>query len=220
MTATMWCQQHIKLSSECTKWTFQQYQQHIYACGLSPGSAASPAQYAKRQESQLNFTDGFVPLSLTQNISLKLQQLSHESQVWRDDVTPLLDEVERLIQPDTLSVHEVGQTDGGWAGYTCLTVHQHPSTALLHRVYMWKRKRKRQKQEEQSAYRASFHIGGNVLRTDSTESWAKRAVTPEMSVQSLVTAIMEVPLNQIPPSPELNCRRKAGQNKLIKTIRC
>lgn len=85
---------------------------------------------------------------------------------------------------------------------------------------MWKRKRKRQKQEEQSAYRASFHIGGNVLRTDSTESWAKRAVTPEMSVQSLVTAIMEVPLNQIPPSPELNCRRKAGQNKLIKTIRC
>lgn len=70
-------------------------------------------QYAKRQESQLNFTDGFVPLSLTQNISLKLQQLSHESQVWRDDVTPLLDEVERLVQPDTLSVHEVGQTDGG-----------------------------------------------------------------------------------------------------------
>lgn len=70
--------------------------------------------------------------SLTENIGLKLQQLSHEGQVGGDDVTPLLHKVKGLIQPDTPRVHEVGQTDGGRAGDTCLAMHQHPTTTLLH----------------------------------------------------------------------------------------
>lgn len=70
--------------------------------------------------------------SLTEHICLKLQQLTHEGQVWRNDLTSLLHKVKGLIQPDALRVHEVGQTDGGRARDTCLAVHQHPTTALLH----------------------------------------------------------------------------------------
>lgn len=51
--------------------------------------------------------------ALAENVNLVLQQLPHEGQVGRDDVTPLLHKVESLIQPETLRVHEVGQTDGG-----------------------------------------------------------------------------------------------------------
>ena len=46
--------------------------------------------------------------SLTENVSLKLQQLSHKSQIGGDDLTPLLHKVEGLVQPNTLRVHEVG----------------------------------------------------------------------------------------------------------------
>lgn len=51
--------------------------------------------------------------SLTEDVCLKLQQLSHKRQIWGDDVTPLLDKVEGLVQADTLRVHEVSQADGG-----------------------------------------------------------------------------------------------------------
>lgn len=82
----------------------------------------------------------FLPLhrsglsSLTEHVSLKLQQLPHESQVRGDDVTPLLHKVEGLIQFDALRVHEVGQADGRWAGDTGLTMYQYPTTTLFHRV--------------------------------------------------------------------------------------
>lgn len=69
---------------------------------------------------------------LTENVSLKLQQLSHEGQVRGDDVTPLLHKVKGLIQLDALCVYEVSQTDGGRARDTCLAMHQHPTTTLLH----------------------------------------------------------------------------------------
>lgn len=72
--------------------------------------------------------------STTQDVGLKLQQLPHEGQVGGDDLTPLLYKVKGLVQFDTLSVHQVGQTDGSRAGDTCLTVYQHPASALLHRV--------------------------------------------------------------------------------------
>lgn len=51
--------------------------------------------------------------ALAENVNLVLQQLPHEGQVGGDDVTPLLHEVESLIQSETLRVHEVGQADGG-----------------------------------------------------------------------------------------------------------
>lgn len=69
---------------------------------------------------------------MAEHVSLKLQQLSHEGQVGGDDLTPLLHKVKGLIQLDTLRVHEVGQTYGGRAGDTCLAMHQHPTTTLLH----------------------------------------------------------------------------------------
>lgn len=77
--------------------------------------------------------------STTEDVGLKLQQLAHEGQVGGDDLTPLLYKVKGLIQFDTLRVHQVSQTDGGRAGDTCLTVYQHPASALLHRVCKRKR---------------------------------------------------------------------------------
>lgn len=61
----------------------------------------------------MNFLSLDASSSLAENVSLKLQQLSHEGQVGGDDLTPLLHKVERLLQPDTLGMHEVGQTDCG-----------------------------------------------------------------------------------------------------------
>lgn len=92
------------------------------------------------------------PSSLAEDIGLKLQQLSHEGQVGGDDVTALLHEVEGLVQADALRVHEVGQTDGGGAGDTCLAVHQHPATALLHRVCGRDGKDEMERGRETSAY--------------------------------------------------------------------
>lgn len=72
--------------------------------------------------------------SVTQNVGLKLQQLSHEGQVRRDDLASLLHEVESLVQSDAAGVDEVGQTDSGRARDASLAVHQHTTTTLLHRV--------------------------------------------------------------------------------------
>lgn len=72
--------------------------------------------------------------ALAQHVGLELQQLPHEGQVGRDDLAPLLHEVEGLVQPDAPRVHEIGQADGGGAGDPRLAVHQHPAAALLHRV--------------------------------------------------------------------------------------
>lgn len=49
-------------------------------------------------------------------------------------MTPLLHKVEGLVQSNPLRVHEVGQTDGGRAGDSCLTVDQHTTTTVLHCV--------------------------------------------------------------------------------------
>uniref|UniRef100_G3NR29 Uncharacterized protein n=1 Tax=Gasterosteus aculeatus TaxID=69293 RepID=G3NR29_GASAC len=69
-----------------------------------------------------------------EDVGLELQQLPHEAQVGGDDLPPALHKVEGLVQLDALRVHEVGQADGGGAGDTCLAMHQHATTALLHRV--------------------------------------------------------------------------------------
>lgn len=87
--------------------------------------------------------------SLTEHVSLELQQLSHEGEVGGDDLTSLLHEVKGLVQLDALRVHEVGQTDGCRAGDTCLAMHQYPTTTLFHRVC----RRTRRGEEERSAWK-------------------------------------------------------------------
>lgn len=78
--------------------------------------------------------------ALTQHVRLKLQQLSQESQVRGNDLTPLLHKVEGLIQTNSPGVHEVGQADGGRARDARLAVHQHTAPALLHSICGWAQK--------------------------------------------------------------------------------
>lgn len=95
--------------------------------------------------------------STAEDIGLELQQLPHEGQVGGNDMTPLLYEVKGLIQFDTLCMHQVSQTDGGRAGNTCLTVDQHPTSALLHRVC-----NRRQDGEKGSVEYQSVHISFEI----------------------------------------------------------
>lgn len=69
-----------------------------------------------------------------EHLRLELQQLAHEAEVGRDDAAPLLDELERLLQPHALLHHQVGQADGGRPRDAGLAVNQHPPSAVLHGV--------------------------------------------------------------------------------------
>lgn len=55
------------------------------------------------------------PASMTQHLSLKLQQLPHETEVGRDDTPTLLNKVEGLVQPHAAALYEVCQADGSRA---------------------------------------------------------------------------------------------------------
>lgn len=77
-----------------------------------------------------------------QDLVLELQQLAHEAEVWRDDGAPLPHSVKRLLQAQTLRLHQVRHADGGRARDTRLAVHQHFSTFSLHLV--WKGKEKQE----------------------------------------------------------------------------
>lgn len=52
---------------------------------------------------------------MTQHLSLKLQQLPHETEVGRDDTPTLLNKVEGLVQPHAAALYEVCQADGSRA---------------------------------------------------------------------------------------------------------
>lgn len=67
-----------------------------------------------------------------EDLWLKLQELAHETEVGRDDVPTLLDEVKSRIQPQLLRPHDVGHADGGRAWDACFAVDQHLSPRLLH----------------------------------------------------------------------------------------
>lgn len=105
-----------------------------------------------------------------EDVGLELQQLAHEGQVGGDDLAPLLDEVESLVQFDALRVHQVRQADGGRAGNTCLTVDQHPTSALLHRVC-----KKRQNGGGNDQQKVSESTGLRFRRKD-TDSAETRAI--------------------------------------------
>lgn len=70
-----------------------------------------------------------------QNLRLKLLQLVHEAEVGRDDLAPLLDDVEGGLQPQSLRPHDVGHADGGGARDSRLAVDQHLPPRLLDLVW-------------------------------------------------------------------------------------
>lgn len=49
----------------------------------------------------------------TQDVCLKLQQLTHEGQVRGDDLPPALHEIEGLVKTHAAGVDQVRQADGG-----------------------------------------------------------------------------------------------------------
>lgn len=51
--------------------------------------------------------------SVTQHLGLKLQQLPHETEVGGDDSPTLLNKVKGLVQPHSVALNQVCQTDGG-----------------------------------------------------------------------------------------------------------
>ena len=72
------------------------------------------------------------PASVTEHLSLKLQQLPHETEVGGNDSPALLHKVKGLIQPHAATLYQVRQADGGGARDARLAVHQHATPAVLH----------------------------------------------------------------------------------------
>lgn len=70
-----------------------------------------------------------------EDLRLKLQELSHEAEVGRDDVAALLDDVKGGVQPQLLRPHDVGHADGRGARDAGLAVDQHLSPRLLHVIW-------------------------------------------------------------------------------------
>lgn len=69
-----------------------------------------------------------------QHLGLELQELPHEAEVGRDDAAALLDKLEGFVQLDAVGAHEVGETNGGGARDSSLTVHKDTSAFVSHRV--------------------------------------------------------------------------------------
>lgn len=67
-----------------------------------------------------------------QDLGLKLEELSHEAEVGRDDAATLLDELKGFVQLHAVGPHEVGKTNGGGAGDACLTVHKDTASFIPH----------------------------------------------------------------------------------------
>lgn len=70
-----------------------------------------------------------------QDLWLKLEELSHEAEVGRDDAAALLDELEGFVQLHAVGPHEVGETNRGRAGDACLTMHKDTASFIPHRVW-------------------------------------------------------------------------------------
>lgn len=72
------------------------------------------------------------PASVTEHLSLKLQQLPHETEVGGYDSPALLHKVKGLIQPHAATLYQVRQADGGGARDARLAMHQHAAPTVLH----------------------------------------------------------------------------------------
>lgn len=69
-----------------------------------------------------------------QDLGFKLKQLTHEAEVGGNDAAALFDKLEGLVQLYAVSAHQVGKANGGGAGDACLTVHEHATSFISHRV--------------------------------------------------------------------------------------
>ncbi|TNN62152.1 hypothetical protein EYF80_027642 [Liparis tanakae] len=70
------------------------------------------------------FRRGGVSRGHGEDLGLELQQLTHETEVGRDDCPALLDDVEGLIQPELLRPHDVGHADGSVICHEALTFEE------------------------------------------------------------------------------------------------
>lgn len=70
-----------------------------------------------------------------QDLRLKLEELSHEAEVGRDDAASLLDKLKGLVQLDAVGSHEIGKANGGRAGDASLTVYKHAASFIPHWVW-------------------------------------------------------------------------------------
>lgn len=68
----------------------------------------------------------------SQDLRLKLEELSHEAEVRGDDAAALLDKLKGLVQLHAVGTHEVGKANGGGAGDACLTVDKHTASFIPH----------------------------------------------------------------------------------------
>lgn len=75
-----------------------------------------------------------------EDLWFKLEELTHETEVGRNDVPTLLDDVKSCVQPQLLRPHDVGHADCRRAWDACFTVDQHLSPQLLHII--WKTEKK------------------------------------------------------------------------------
>ena len=64
-------------------------------------------------------------------VLLKLQQLTHEVEVGRDDGPAGLDELVGVRHGHPGVLHQVGDDDGGRAGHTCLAVDEDALSGML-----------------------------------------------------------------------------------------
>lgn len=69
-----------------------------------------------------------------EHLGLKLQKLSHEAEVGRDDASALLHELKGLLQLHPVGAHQVCQADGGRARDASLTVNKDTPSFISYRV--------------------------------------------------------------------------------------
>ena len=74
-----------------------------------------------------------------QDLGLELEELTHEAEVGGNDAAPLLDKLKRLVQLHAVRAHEVCEANGGGAGDASLTVHEHTTSFISHRVWRGKK---------------------------------------------------------------------------------
>lgn len=77
-----------------------------------------------------------------QDLGLELEELTHEAEVGGDDAAALLDELKGLVQLHAVGAHEVGEADGGRAGDAGLTMHEHTTPVVSHRIWLERKTKK------------------------------------------------------------------------------
>ena len=97
-----------------------------------------------------------------QDLRLKLEELTHEAEVWGDDAAALLDKLKGLVQLHTVGPHEICKANGGRAGDACLTVHKHTSSFIPYRVW-------REEREEKATLVHCKHPSGEEIHLQRME---------------------------------------------------